>query len=159
MNDMTKKNDYLVHYGVLGMKWGIRNDRRAVMKAEKRARKEQRRKDIERGKTLLSYSERTSAKAMPVVTGVIGAGHGAMFISLGAGIAAQTIPAIGALGVSSVMGPIAIGGAAVGAAAYYAAGKKYIDDGIADLGGKSTTKRLNEIGDGLNPLTVNVNRR
>lgn len=96
---MYYSDEYLCHYGVLGMKWGQHLMAKAkTASASSKAKRAQRKSDIAEGKKYASYSLNRASKAGKVAGGVIGGGMSAGILSTGLkSINAQRIAKAGTL--------------------------------------------------------------
>lgn len=54
---MDNTSDYLVHYGVLGMKWGVRKDRRKAVTSLKKKNTEERKKTASRNRAKIDIAK------------------------------------------------------------------------------------------------------
>ena len=130
---MYYSNDYLCHYGVLGMKWGQHIAARSQAKSAKRAAKAQRKADIAEGKKYQTYSQKSGNKRFIGMSSVVGAIMGGIGSSATVGTVADIVGGLGAVGALPVAS-IALGGAAIGVVASTAIAKRTIDDMYADMG-------------------------
>ena len=130
---MYYSNDYLCHYGVLGMKWGQHIAARSQAKSAKRAVKAQRKADIAEGKKYQTYSQKNGNKRFIGMSSVAGAFMGGIGSSAMVGTVADIVGGLGAVAALPTA-PIALGGAAIGAVAGTAIAKRTIDDMYADMG-------------------------
>ena len=137
---MYYSDEYLCHYGVLGMKWGQHIAARSQAKSAKRAAKAQRKADIADGKKHASYSvNRTFSNrhiaAKAAITGAIGAYTGGIMgaVLKTAGEMSKVNSGAAAL---SAINPVVLGvGIGVATAAYSGYSmKRDANDYYADLG-------------------------
>ena len=130
---MYYSNDYLCHYGVLGMKWGQHIAARSQAKFAKRAAKAQRKADIAEGKKYQSYSQKNSNKNFLAISPAIGAFGGAVGSDVIGSSVAHLVGGWAAVAALPTA-PIVLGGAAIGAVVSTAIAKRTIDDIYADMG-------------------------
>ena len=92
---MYYDNDVIEHHGVLGMKWGVRHDKKAAAKAEKTKRKA----EAKAARKNLSLGTRALA-----TTGKVGATLGGIYAGALAGNFAGSAAALAGLTVASALG-------------------------------------------------------
>ena len=132
-------NEYLVHYGVKGMKWGVRRERHAANKARKRAEKEAYKRELaapgSQSKQAIS-TNRLATKKIKNVAGTILLGRECIGDLVYSGAMLSTAPAI-----------LASGGTASLAAGFISGGIATGAVGIAaGVGAYKTYKRTRSIG-------------
>lgn len=128
---MYYSNDYLCHYGVLGMKWGQHLFGKSSSSGKTSARKQaraQRKADIAEGKKYATYTQKQMNKANMIKSPIIGGVMGGVY----SGMAASAIGQMAVLSLPAA--PIAIGGAALGAVAFGVAAKRSADNVYGDIG-------------------------
>ena len=112
-------NEYLVHYGVKGMKWGVRRERRATNKARRRAEKEAYKRELaapgSQSKQAIP-TNRLATKKIKNVAGTILLGRECIGDLISSGAMLTTAPAVLASGgTASLAAGFITGGIAAGA--------------------------------------------